>query len=477
MNAEKAEDSLNELKEKIASGEFKGEPGAPGRDGVDGRPGRDGSDGRAGRDGVDGKDGKDGTSVEIKDISRSTEDGGKNTVMFSDGNYIDIYNGTKGNKGDPGKDADPYDDTEIRGEISQLSESITTIDSRVTTLENEPKVPQDLVDTVDENKRNIDFLYKISKGQIWDTEQREESGHAQLPSGGEFGNVDEVRGKTEQESTNGYQLLDVLTNRSANFTNFETTINGVTLTMHDDGTISCRGNATATVVAEVAYKTPTKFKAGTYTFSGCPKGGTHAGTYKLDYQSPNFMVDTGNGDTHVYTEDFEIYNVRIVIYVGNGDGLVFKPMLEIGSIAHDYEPYTGGMPLPNQDYPKEIVSVDEIRITHSIADGNVLAERTITPPRPLNAIGEYKDKCDVVNGVWEYASKAITDADFTHSIEREPEYFLLAEPTAEPISETDLEFLRNLTLLDGENLFITDNHGRDVSYLMTDFINLGKVGS
>lgn len=46
-------------------------------------------------------DGKDGTSVTVKSVSESTEDGGSNMVTFSDGKTVTIKNGSKGSKGDP----------------------------------------------------------------------------------------------------------------------------------------------------------------------------------------------------------------------------------------------------------------------------------------------------------------------------------------------------------------------------------------
>ena len=81
-SAADAEAALDELAEKIASGEFKGEKGdkgdrgekgeqgergekgetgADGRDGINGRDGVDGKDGAPGRDGVDGRNGSDAT--------------------------------------------------------------------------------------------------------------------------------------------------------------------------------------------------------------------------------------------------------------------------------------------------------------------------------------------------------------------------------------------------------------------------------
>lgn len=55
--------AIEDLRQARESGEFKGEKGDPGRDGVDGKdgaPGRDGKDGEPGKDGTPGRDGAPG---------------------------------------------------------------------------------------------------------------------------------------------------------------------------------------------------------------------------------------------------------------------------------------------------------------------------------------------------------------------------------------------------------------------------------
>lgn len=62
-----------------------------------------------------GPPGIPGKSVIITSIKESTEDGGTNTVTFSDGNQVNIQNGkrgdtgAKGDKGDPGPKGDKGD--------------------------------------------------------------------------------------------------------------------------------------------------------------------------------------------------------------------------------------------------------------------------------------------------------------------------------------------------------------------------------
>lgn len=55
-------------------------------------------------DGKDGSAGKDGTSVTVKSVSESAEDGGSNVVTFSDGKTVTIKNGKTGATGGKGAD-------------------------------------------------------------------------------------------------------------------------------------------------------------------------------------------------------------------------------------------------------------------------------------------------------------------------------------------------------------------------------------
>lgn len=63
----------NALEQAKESGEFDGEPGAP------------------------------GTSVTVSSVTESTEDGGTNVVNFSDGTKLNVKNGSKGGDGAPGE--------------------------------------------------------------------------------------------------------------------------------------------------------------------------------------------------------------------------------------------------------------------------------------------------------------------------------------------------------------------------------------
>ena len=87
-------------------------------------------------DGADGQPGAPGTSITVKSVSESSEDGGSNIVTFSDGKTVTVKNGEKGSRGDPGSDA-TVTDANIQAalgykpasetSVSQLSDKIDAI--------------------------------------------------------------------------------------------------------------------------------------------------------------------------------------------------------------------------------------------------------------------------------------------------------------------------------------------------------------
>ena len=293
---------------------------------------------------------------------------------------------------------------------------------------------------LDETNRSLDFLWKLNEGVTWDIEQREESGHAQLPKGGVYGNVDEVRGLTTQDGEptpdNPVEIVSVdeirIEKTGANLWDEEWEVGGISATTGEN--IYSVGIRTKNYIPVITGK---KYFIGLSGDAGLNIKG------RCYDKNKNFVSAIAP-------------KYRTVFTIPNGVAyLRFSPQDNYGAVYHnDIILAQSDVAVPYEPYRSET--------------------RTIIPPRPLNAIGEYKDKCNVVSGEWEWHSKQITEADYTHSVVREADYFLIPTQT-EPISPTDLDYLRNLTLNAGENLFITDNHGRDVSYLMSDFINLKEA--
>ena len=167
-----------------------------------------------------------------------------------------------------------------------------------------------------------------------------------------------IRGDTVQNSTKGYQLLNIPEHTQAS--------NGITTTIKD-GLISCKGTVTELSWFDV---TPTFYiiakKGITYTFSinktlnyNCSLKLTYAYGDRVDY-----VITAGKTSVQFTPEkDTTKGYVWIEQPIGTDIDIQFRIQLEKGSIAHDYEPYTGGQPSPNPDYPQEVRGVDKILAT------------------------------------------------------------------------------------------------------------------
>lgn len=117
------------------------------------------------------------------------------------------------------------------------------------------------------------------------------------------------------------------------------TINGITFTDNGDGTVTANGTATDTAqfFPKESLNGPL-LTPGTYTFSGCPKGGDWK-TYNIRLTGFTADRDFGNGSTFTLTK---ATRVGMSLTIGTGatvENLVFEPQIELGSIKTEYEPY------------------------------------------------------------------------------------------------------------------------------------------
>ena len=125
-----------------------------------------------------------------------------------------------------------------------------------------------------------------------------------------------------------------------------------------------------------------KFKVGeTYTMSGYVKGSFNSQnlfrinvfitridgslwktTRLLEVEIPSQIKEyTRYSITFTLPEDFDESENNVTIAFSNLGGNYYftKPMLQKGSILTAYEPYTGGIPSPNPDYPQPINSIGD----------------------------------------------------------------------------------------------------------------------
>lgn len=123
------------------------------------------------------------------------------------------------------------------------------------------------------------------------------------------------------------------------------TMNGITFTDNGDGTITANGTATDTAKFRAKFWDENSCEAGTYYVSGCPTGGSD-NTYCINFAAK--YNEEIIGDTLDYGEGFQInapngidkFYAYIIIKSGvTVSDLVFKPQLELGTAATEYEQY------------------------------------------------------------------------------------------------------------------------------------------
>lgn len=165
-----------------------------------------------------------------------------------------------------------------------------------------------------------------------------------------------IDGKTEQERTNGYQLLnaDVLSQSGI----------GITAT-NDDGTITLNGTATTVNWVVLGFKA----NAGeTVTISANNPVPADSFYMQLENKAGNSMpnavlyFNVANSSISVtLAEDC----VQAAVRIPDGKTLnnfTFKPMINSGSTAKDWEPFTGGKPAPNTSYPMPLKSFEATEV-------------------------------------------------------------------------------------------------------------------
>lgn len=192
-------------------------------------------------------------------------------------------------------------------------------------------------------------------------------------------------GKSEQKSTMGKNLLKL------SEANAQGNASGLSATMNADGSISVTGASTSTWSNIIKINNECHTDNATYTFSVDKNSGIviglKLGRTKLDdanYQTHRIMQNqlSCTFETGASNEYCSLFLEGLT--VGKSYNFTIYPMLELGTEATAYEPYTGGQPSPSPDYPQEIKSV--VNPTIKLSNGDGTESQTVTLPYVLNAI-------------------------------------------------------------------------------------------
>lgn len=166
-----------------------------------------------------------------------------------------------------------------------------------------------------------------------------------------------VYGWTEQDEYAGKNLL--------NFSDTEQTINGMTFVVKDSVlTVSGTTNKFTTTAGKIYYMLP--IVAGDYYLSQRNSGGEYVSAPKVEA----WVIDADDTE-HFYGNGLFSLNgteksCRVYFAIQNGETFSsekFYPMINVGTSALTWEPYTGGNPAPNPEYPIPWHNAGEVMTT------------------------------------------------------------------------------------------------------------------
>lgn len=327
--------SIEDITEMVNAGEFVGPQGPKGE------KGDKGADGTVAFELLTPEQKESLRGISIKSASVDTD--GNLTITFSDGDSEDVGNimgpqgipGPKGDKGDVGPQGPKGD----KGDVGPKGDNMS--DEQAAQIEQNKK---DVASLKEDLSTKITKFYASSQGET----HLADSGNGKI--------MDMmVYGKSEQKQYSGKNLL--------NATLQTTTRNGVTCTANGDGTYTLNGTATDIAIFVVYYNFADVYgSASSLKMVGCPSGGSAQKYFLRSYRkggNPEILDEYGSG---ISIGSFKEVESNIAILVKSGvtvNNLIFKPMLTTDTTATyaDFEPYTGGIPSPNPDYPQEIKSV------------------------------------------------------------------------------------------------------------------------
>ena len=294
-----------------------------------------------------------------------------------------------------------------------------------------------------------------------------------------------VYGKSTQVTTTGAQLFRI---------DLAASSQGMTVTHNEDGTINVTGTPNAQYENILNFQTT--LPAGTYYLS--TNGSINAGQLqpqirinipntasKYYWAGPFTLEDTSSVSMMIQYRSAELVNTNI----SN-----FFVMLNTGSTALPYEPYTSGKPSPSPEYPQPITNVGANgSIALTISDGadqsqsHPISTPNGLPGIPVESGGNYTDTsgqqsaCDVkdygtgkytqmVGHIESYNGENITTPymSTTGQLSTGAEvYYVLDEPVVTDISADELTAYRALHTYDGSTVvsIAEDVAGLEVRYV------------
>lgn len=201
-----------------------------------------------------------------------------------------------------------------------------------------------------------------------------------------------VYGKTTQFTTTGKNLFTFDEPPKVNRIAYDESTQKVTVTASDSelAVVQHMHRFDTPIPAGTTVTVTAWFDSGlTGPNSSLAIGGYHEAETGSSWQG-NFVINSNTnvaGTTKTATFVTTDTVTSIVFFANAGSTLledfVFKLQFEVGDVATDYEPYTGGIAAPNPDYPQELVFVENPTVNvngKNLFDiSKIVAKETITP--------------------------------------------------------------------------------------------------
>lgn len=213
--------------------------------------------------------------------------------------------------------------------------------------------------TITGDKKNPEFNFKIPKDEIDDSEDIKKAllqGTFATDLAEEYKGVAsdygaeimKIEGKSEQVTTNGYQLLN------PDLFDEDKVDNGLNFTKQEDGSIVLSGSLADGKIATYRLGDYINILEDGKTY--CYTSDGNAGVINIIYKdgSPNGYVGTVtvNKSTMKSIQPYIQFNSTSPVKKH-----ILKPMFNEGDKIKPFEVYSGGMPSPNPNYPQEIRNV------------------------------------------------------------------------------------------------------------------------
>lgn len=169
-----------------------------------------------------------------------------------------------------------------------------------------------------------------------------------------------IFGRTTQVSTTGKQLINInQTTKSSN---------GITFTPNQDGSVHVKGTATANAyfIFDSNNPVPVRETELIASISGSDRVYMVVGYFTSDGTVVNSIASVDDKTTQTFTYPTAAVTTRTFLGVDTGktvDATVY-PMVRLATVTDEsYEPYSGGLPSPSPEFPRELVNVENPTIS------------------------------------------------------------------------------------------------------------------